>query len=700
MESNILKSIYRNSNFTQYEPYEATKNYQITDNYEQTSTYVNTGNNYNQTYFNTESQNTDINNANLINELVTNNSLNNNVNYTPNYSNYSNIDSNMNTNYSNFNTNYTDIANYSNINSNYLNNNSNYIGYSNVNEGITNFSNINENIVNYSNINENILNYSNNNENIANYSNINENVVNYSNINEGTANYLNINENIPNYSNVNENVVNYSNVNENIGNYSNINTNTTNYNEYFPTENTNITYTNYQSVIQKEIPTQNLYNILPVKYLQTQVMPSNQKQINIKEVKYDKNNKDIKEFATVLPIKDIVKIKKTETASKKVKKSVEQNITKDTNKIPNKNVLINSPVVYKDQSESNDFLPYLHKSPKVSNKLNILSPINSPLLNYETQSFNVENEFDIDEFFRLKEENEMFKEKLKELDRYKAEAAEARELKQQVEALSPLREQVAEMASLKAQLEELNELKAKVAELEKLRLQVENLEYTKEEEKKIYQLDEQKGKKYLEESQDILNINNDEIDDKEDKKDKEDKEEKEEKTFVKGDIIQSIDELELLIRKINKDSDKITLNLLYKATADSDRAKVFHKKCDKAKNTLVFIETDKGKRFGGYTSVTWKGKSLEKYDEESFVFSLDKMKIYENIQGEKAIGCYPKYGPVFLGCQIRIYDHAFTRGGTTFEKGVNFNTEQDFELTGGDRVFNVKDIEVYEVIPQ
>ena len=694
MESNILKSIYRNSNFTQYEPYEATKNYQITDNYEQTSTYVNTGNNYNQTYFNTESQNTDINNANLINELVTNNSLNNNVNYTPNYSNYSNIDSNMNTNYSNFNTNYTDIANYSNINSNYLNNNSNYTGYSNVNEGITNFSNINENIVNYSNINENILNYSNNNENIANYSNINENVVNYSSINEGTANYLNINENIANYSNVNENVVNYSNVNENIGNYSNINTNTTNYNKYFPNENTNITYTNYQSVIQKEIPTQNLYNILPVKYLQTQVMPSNQKQINVKEVKYDKNNKEIKEFATVLPIKDIVKIKKTETASKKVKKSFENNITKNDNNIPNKNILINSPVVYKDQSESNDFLPFIHKSPKVSNKLNILSPINSPLLNYETQSFNVENEFDIDEFFRLKEENEMFKEQLKELDRYKAEAAEARELKQQVEALSPLREQVAEMASLKAQLEELNELKAKVAELEKLRLQVENLEYTKEEEKKIYQLDEQKGKKYLEESQDILNLNNDEIEVKEDKQ------EKEEKTFVKGDIIQSIDELELLIRKINKDSDKITLNLLYKATADSDRAKVFHKKCDKAKNTLVFIETDKGKRFGGYTSVTWKGNGLEKYDEESFVFSLDKMKIYENIQGEKAIGCYPKYGPVFLGCQIRIYDHAFTRGGTTFEKGVNFNTEQDFELTGGDRVFNVKDIEVYEVIPQ
>ena len=651
MESNILKSIYRNSAFTQYEPYQTTKNYQITNNYGQTSTYVNTGNNYNQTYFNTGSQNTNLNNINLINELVENNSLNNIFNYTPNYSNYSNIDSNMNTNYLNFNSNYTDTTNYSNINTN---NNAN----------IENYSNINENIENYTNVNSNYTNYLNNNENI---------IENYTNINSNYIDYSNINENIPNYSNIN----------------TNINTNTTNYNDYFSNFNTN-SNTNYQTVIPKEIPQQNTFNVSPVKYLQTQVMPLNQKN-NVKKVKDKKIVKDFKEFATVIPINEVVKIKRT----KKVKKNVDHNIAKNNTNNTNKNVLINSPEIYKEQSESNDYLPYTHKSPKVSNKINILSPVNSPLLNYETQSFNAENNFDIEEFFRLKEENEIYKEQLKELDRYKAEAAEARELKQQVEALSPLREQVAEMASLKAQLEELNELKAKVAELEKLRFQVENLEFSKDEEKKMYQLDEQKGKKYLEESQEIINYNSEEIEDKEDKEEKE-----EEKTFVKGDIIQSVDELELLIRKINKGSDKITLNLLYKATADSDRAKVFHKKCDKAKNTLVFVETDKGKRFGGYTTVSWKGNSLEKYDEEAFVFSLDKMKIYENIQGEKAIGCYPKYGPVFLGCQIRIYDHAFTRGGTTFEQGINFNTEKDFELTGGDRVFNVKDIEVYEVIPQ
>ena len=70
---------------------------------------------------------------------------------------------------------------------------------------------------------------------------------------------------------------------------------------------------------------------------------------------------------------------------------------------------------------------------------------------------------------------------------------------------------------------------------------------------------------------------------------------------------------------------------------------------------------------------------------------------YDNIQGEDAIGCYPKLWLIFLGCQIRIYDNFFTKGGTTFERGLNFDTEEDFELNWGERAFNVKEIEVYEV---
>ena len=167
--------------------------------------------------------------------------------------------------------------------------------------------------------------------------------------------------------------------------------------------------------------------------------------------------------------------------------------------------------------------------------------------------------------------------------------------------------------------------------------------------------------------------------------------------IIKGDIIEDVKELELLSRRISKNNSKIILNLLYKATIDSDKAEIFHKKCDFAKSTLVLVKSQNGKRFGGYTTQDWKGNSVDKKDENAFVFSLDKMLIYDIIPGEDAIGCYPNYGPIFLGCQIRIFDEFFTKGGTTFEKGLNYNTQEDFELTGGLKKFNVKEIEVYSV---
>ena len=75
------------------------------------------------------------------------------------------------------------------------------------------------------------------------------------------------------------------------------------------------------------------------------------------------------------------------------------------------------------------------------------------------------------------------------------------------------------------------------------------------------------------------------------------------------------------------------------------------------------------------------------------------MKTYDNIPGEDIVGCYQKFGSIFWGYQIWIYDNALSKGGITYEKALNYNTEEDFELTGVDRDFNIKEIEVYELIP-
>ena len=321
---------------------------------------------------------------------------------------------------------------------------------------------------------------------------------------------------------------------------------------------------------------------------------------------------------------------------------------------------------------------------------------------------------------------------LSELSNLKLQAAEAQTLKAQLAQLSPIKKQIEEMAALKKQLIELNSLRAKVAELSSVKNQVGEINKLRQEVSQVNMLEKQIEELKTSQSQkdsDMTKSLRKKIEDLEKSNMEYEKEIKllRNKTFegsskqstsvgleskkimfeedpsqkcVKGEIIHETKELEMITRKINKLNKKLTINLLYKASADSDKAAVFHSKCDAAKSTIVLVETDKGKRFGGFTACSWTGECIEKKDEDAFIFSLDKMKTYDNIKGDPAIGCYPKFGPIFLGCQIRIYDNAFIKGGTTFEKGLNFNTEEDYELTGGDRSFKIKDIEVYEVIPQ
>jgi hypothetical protein len=168
-------------------------------------------------------------------------------------------------------------------------------------------------------------------------------------------------------------------------------------------------------------------------------------------------------------------------------------------------------------------------------------------------------------------------------------------------------------------------------------------------------------------------------------------------TIYKADLIKNKDELDFLIRKINVDNDRISINLIYKATVDSDKAEAFHDKCDNANSSIVIIEIENGRRFGGFTKCSWEGNNIEKNDDYAFVFSLDEFNIYDVIQGEEAIGCYREYGPIFAGYQIKIYDDAFIRGGETALKGANYRTNEDYELSGGLEKFNVKEIEVFEV---
>ena len=167
---------------------------------------------------------------------------------------------------------------------------------------------------------------------------------------------------------------------------------------------------------------------------------------------------------------------------------------------------------------------------------------------------------------------------------------------------------------------------------------------------------------------------------------------------IEKNIIKHPGELDEISSRIQRTLNKknIKYKIIFRSNIDGDCASTFHEKCDKIRNTLILIKASGNKRFGGFTTETWDGNDINKKDEKSFIFSIDKMKIYDIIPGQNAINCNPDLGPVFLS-QIKLLDKFFTQGGTTSTKGKNYKTLEDFEITDGAEKIKIKEIEVYKI---
>ena len=390
-------------------------------------------------------------------------------------------------------------------------------------------------------------------------------------------------------------------------------------------------------------------NIVPQTVTQTTETTTTKKETHNFEIDLPKKSIKYHEVSISLP-----KDKKNEEDEQRIKKLTTEQIS-----LKNQHALFNKKII------------------ELTNLLNT----------YKTKITMLKSQKNSGELDSLRAENQRIKQQLAELAKLRKDISEAQYLRSQLAEYETLKQKAMEVDTIKSQLLELNNLKMKIAQLSGIKDKINEMNQLKAQ---LNNLNNQ-------------GINIDEINNLKAKiKQSENKEviktTKVTKSIVKGDIIHDLKELEMITRKINKSNNRIILNLLYKATSDSDSAAAFHEKCDKAESSLVLVETTEGLRFGGFTSKNWRGDRIDKKDENAFVFSLDKMKTYGILEDENAIGCYPDFGPIFLGCQIRIYDNAFEKGGTTFEGGLNYDTEEDYELNGGKRIFGVKDIEVYEVI--
>ena len=137
--------------------------------------------------------------------------------------------------------------------------------------------------------------------------------------------------------------------------------------------------------------------------------------------------------------------------------------------------------------------------------------------------------------------------------------------------------------------------------------------------------------------------------------------------------------------------------LLYRASRDGDSANKFHSICDNSNNLIILVQTQKGLRFGGFTSNKFKVSSHMKYDNNAFLFSLDLKKVYKIVPGEYAIYCYYNSGPCFSQGSLYIPNNFFKKYGKTSITGGPYQFKEDYEINNGEEKFLVKELEIFQV---
>ena len=169
-------------------------------------------------------------------------------------------------------------------------------------------------------------------------------------------------------------------------------------------------------------------------------------------------------------------------------------------------------------------------------------------------------------------------------------------------------------------------------------------------------------------------------------------------------IIRNREEAEKITKWVCPHSER-RVKLLYKATPEENSRYDFHRKCDNKGETVVLIETTKGRRFGGYTSLSWESNNTWKDDKQSFLFSLDNNKKYEAIiSSNYKVYSGKDFGPWFgdCGCGFGLaYEKEFFIGNDThrgyYDNEKAYSTTVDCELSG-EKTFNISKMEVYQII--
>ena len=162
--------------------------------------------------------------------------------------------------------------------------------------------------------------------------------------------------------------------------------------------------------------------------------------------------------------------------------------------------------------------------------------------------------------------------------------------------------------------------------------------------------------------------------------------------------------------KLNKSIKEI--KLLYRASRDGDLGNNFHSMCDGKENTVTFIKSRNGKRFGGFASKAWNSNNSWSNDKNSFLFSLDNHECYNSINTSNinynnslfgnnwGIFGSKKYGPIWGGnnsYDLMINNKCLNNDSSQTNQNVYNYKGKSYALSGANN-FQVEDYETYQLI--
>ena len=138
---------------------------------------------------------------------------------------------------------------------------------------------------------------------------------------------------------------------------------------------------------------------------------------------------------------------------------------------------------------------------------------------------------------------------------------------------------------------------------------------------------------------------------------------------------------------------------MYRKSRDGNSYDTFPKLCDNKGSTLVLIKGTEGFIIGGYTPSDWDNHSCWKKDDETFLFSLAKSKIFpKNKERKDSIFCGTNQGPWFPYVGFRETGKKNMTQGEFLYSGDYFKEYHEIiPNEKKNRFFDVEEVEVYKI---